>query len=700
MRIKIEKSLLEEMLIRPIIDKVNFKSNKAKLDEALSNQSPDQLQMLSDYFSTISVKYPESNHYYNVYQYFIQQLILDQHHHIPCLPVDFFLTEVKKVEIFEQVFHKLDKIRAKTIQKNFRTFLRQVKKNPHMSHAEIRRTINVTPAYRQLANRLEMKMLKDYAIRFYFPKLVFRALRVVALKSFSRKYNHSKRFLMIMEKVRKSVKKFQIRSIGYKLWSINNYYKVVDQSLSKVFEISFFQLVAKGFGLIKVKANKKTAAADLFAVIREYKYRKCSRALFTHLKSVRKISKQLTRSYDSLRKGFLVKLLRLGKNLKIQHKYFKLYRKEKAKIEVHEWCLQMKIFKQRMILRKFVMANMICESKEKLLRIYKKRANAKTMRRKLKNYLQGLKKRALQKLQTAEKYWKFPNSKKIALHQLTSNSADSTAKAFTAILTLPKNIALQENTNCLRCFSIIDSSISNQKLSLKTIEEDTNKLLSQATISNNFINTIKDEIDKLERFIQLERRTREEKISNKQVLERLNFDYTEAEKVSNFLQRDRKELTENILKRNNELKLLITSTNQKKMLIIDLESQIENMDSEYIAKCEEKRRLQNRETFTGRKVNLSPISANKNSGFYRNGRDSPLNYSNSLAGRSTEFPTVSQEYNQVYSEGPGARPPRRNISEAKTRLFTERTAVHAPSRIPEAIMIVLILVIIGLLIFR
>jgi hypothetical protein len=276
----------------------------------------------------------------------------------------------------------------------------------------------------------------------------------------------------------------------------------------------------------------------------------------------------------------------------IKKKYLKVYRKH--------------------LLKKFLIKIVVNVNKKNLIRRYDltKAVNAIVNQASL-----VLKHFCFSKMYKIEKYYKFPYSGKVILH---NHMGAETSKAFKTILSTPKTAGNQAESSCMRIFTIIDSHIANQTLSLKDIDEETQKLAEQCENSNKILELLKSEISDLESQILAKKNIEKNKSLSRMSLKKFNDQYQAIDEDYSQLYKEKNENSQKLLKIESDIKVILERTHKKKLETIALESSISRIEYEYQKRCEEKEYLMLRNIGKTRRANLSPVSnVNRSNDFYR-----------------------------------------------------------------------------------
>ena len=693
-----EKALFDYIFKRPIEKKKDFLVNKGKIDRALRRRTPEEHHYLCDYVKKYKEFSAPSLELLETYQGFMQSLSRGEEPADPALPVEYFFDES---DMGIQILNKFVRIIRKQQQKIFLDFKKLINKKVKKPMAIAGYNV-VGIFYSRLAEKMKIKLMKDSAIKFTFGKIIFNTLTRSIMLSSAKRYNRHRRLCRFIQYVSLVRKRPGIEAIVDHVRAINLYYRRLDKGIQLFIKNITLGKTWFAMKMIRRKLGKSRIAERIFSDILMIKFRFYGEDFFKFFRKLSKSSWELSVRSTRLRSVLLKKIVLAAKNRRAEARFPRLckeYFRARAKTHNTELLFLLIGIRKYKILRKLLMEASIKFSKSRLVQISDLRTKTRNTYKQFKKYLLSIKRNTFLKLKETQKYYKYPCSAKVVLHKLNSDN-DSTAKAFNNLLVMPMNRSNEQSTSCLRCFSVIESSIVNQKDSVRDIDSDNNKLSLQINKSKTLINTLKVEIDKLDRLIQSERSMREDRSFVKKTLENLNTEIIEVEKISRFLQRDRKEAMESISARDSEIKSLIITSNSKKMMILDLESKIESLESEYVTKCEEISILQSKSNSSTRRVNLSPISSTKKNSFYKNSFtiDSPVSKRSAkhVSERSNEFSSrkTMPEFEapeQVYIP---------NIAGTRKRLFEEEIVPEKSSWTMRFIIIALIVMIAALLIAR
>ncbi|OMJ89138.1 hypothetical protein SteCoe_8766 [Stentor coeruleus] len=616
-----ELAYMKFLLNRPISKPQIYKETKQKLDKLLIEGSNEKLNDFLLSISQFAEEFKSFKDYIKIYENFVRKIQEKSPYEIPYIHKDYYLSSGISQSSINKMIIALDYATQKTLAHYFTEF--QTRKSVRTILAGM---INrITKSKSKLLAKQVLLIIKKYIISV---KYSWRVSFMIILKKtiqVARYYKMTKVFERTLEKIVDRVKKNHMDCLSIKVKIITNHYVKIAKALSKVFySIHIKSKIKKCFFKIKksVIRNKfiRILSKSLFN-----KMRIPLRILASEGKFLAHFTGKLEYLYTQSARNKITSLVKYSKNYWYYHKFMQLVNRNAKllrvrmgkKILTKTFSLQMTQSAQH-VLRFYLTNNKISNQVSKLSKHHQALNHLSSILSKHKLFYLNI-------VKNIEKYYSFPFTNYVKIHNLNSENTNSSAKSFKKSLIVAYDQREESVKACLRAFSVIDSCIENQRHVLKDVEKENDYLegLLNATSLNS--KKIETEIKLLEEKITYTRCTASNSIDKRKNIENLRIEYKSLCSLTESMAEEFKSLLEEENNLDQDIKELSHGVLIKRKDAMNLDAQLQKLDYNYGKKCEEKNELIGINEGPNKRVNLSPINHNRiRNNYYR---DSPISTS-------------------------------------------------------------------------
>lgn len=616
-----ELAYMKILLDRPIKEPKAYKETKQTLDSLLIKGSNEMLSEFLLRIGQYAEEFKTLKDYIKVYENFAKKILEKTPYELPYIHKDYYLLNGLNQNTINKVISAMDYLALKAVKKYFTEF--KTRKSAKMILEMLLSGLSKTES--KLVTKQVLWIFKKYINSVQSCGRLCSLFALKKTKQVARYYRMTKLFARALVKIVDRARKDYMACLSTKVKMITNHNRKIYKMLSRAYYIIDTQSkIRKYFIKCKKYSNRKKFISILSKSLAN-KMRIPLRILASEGKFLAHLTSKLEYLYTQSSRNKITSIVKYAKNYWCYHKFMQLVRREAKLLRVQ--------MGKKILTKTFTLQT--TQSAQNVLRFYFTNNKISTHVSKLSKHHQALNhlSSTLSKhklfyfniIKTIEKYYSFPFTNYIKIHNLNSENSNSSAKAFKKALAVTYDQSEESNKACLRAFSVIDSCIESQRSVLKDVDKENDYLeglLSATSLNSKKIET---EIKLLEEKIAYMRCTGNNSIEKRRNIEDLRIEYKGLCSLTESMAEEFKNLIEEENALDRDIKELSHEVLVKRKDAMNLEAQLQKLDYNYGKKCEEKNELIEINEGPHKRVNLSPINHNRiRNNYYR---DSPISTS-------------------------------------------------------------------------